>query len=133
MLLEDQTYWISKNSNPWQAKQSADLYGIERWGNDYFGLSDEGHVTAKDPQYRGRPAGYSQGYGRPGFADAGAVACREYSRCTDSNASAKLSLTAIDNAAYTQPYRGVYPIKVNQQAQVVEEIADFGKRYHHGS
>ena len=36
-----------KTNNPWQAKQSADLYGIERWGNDYFGLSDEGHVTAK--------------------------------------------------------------------------------------
>ena len=32
---------------PWQAKQSADLYGIERWGNDYFGLSNDGHVTAK--------------------------------------------------------------------------------------
>jgi len=36
-----------KKNQPWQAKQSADLYGIERWGNDYFGLSDAGHVTAK--------------------------------------------------------------------------------------
>ena len=36
-----------KTTQPWQAKQSADLYGIERWGNDYFGLSENGHVTAK--------------------------------------------------------------------------------------
>lgn len=39
---------------------------------------------------------------------------------------------AIETAGYQSPYRGVYPIKVNQQAQVVEEIATFGARYKHG-
>ena len=39
---------------------------------------------------------------------------------------------AITDTGYQGKYRGVYPIKVNQQAQVVEEIAKFGKRYHHG-
>ena len=39
---------------------------------------------------------------------------------------------AIESHGYKGEYRGVYPIKVNQQSQVVEEIADFGKRYKHG-
>ena len=39
---------------------------------------------------------------------------------------------AITKLDYQAAYRGVYPIKVNQQAQVVEEIADFGARFKHG-
>ena len=40
--------------------------------------------------------------------------------------------SAIESLGYRNEYRGVYPIKVNQQAQVVEEIAAFGARYKHG-
>lgn len=39
---------------------------------------------------------------------------------------------AISTLGYQGAYRGVFPIKVNQQQQVVEKIADFGSRYHHG-
>ena len=39
---------------------------------------------------------------------------------------------AIQEAGYDGVYRGVYPIKVNQQQQVVEEITGFGRIYHHG-
>ncbi len=39
---------------------------------------------------------------------------------------------AIKTLDYPGIYRGVYPIKVNQQAQVVAEIAKFGERYQHG-
>ena len=39
---------------------------------------------------------------------------------------------AIKQTGYQGQYRGVYPIKVNQQQQVVEEIACFGREFHHG-
>jgi len=39
---------------------------------------------------------------------------------------------AIKEFNYQGAYRGVYPIKVNQQQQVLKEIAEFGARYHHG-
>ena len=39
---------------------------------------------------------------------------------------------AINDTNYRGEYRGVYPIKVNQQRQVIEEIAEFGKTYHYG-
>ncbi len=39
---------------------------------------------------------------------------------------------AIDEYHYPQPYRGVFPIKVNQLREVVEEIIDAGRPYHFG-
>ena len=39
---------------------------------------------------------------------------------------------AIKEADYQGKYQGVYPIKVNQQRQVVEEIAEFGTKYDYG-
>ena len=39
---------------------------------------------------------------------------------------------AIKEAGYQGKYQGVYPIKVNQQRQVVEEIAEFGTKYDYG-
>ena len=38
----------------------------------------------------------------------------------------------IASLGYQGEYRGVYPIKVNQQQQVIEELTQFGSRYHHG-
>lgn len=40
--------------------------------------------------------------------------------------------SAIKAANYQGVYRGVFPIKVNQQSHIIEEIARFGERYHHG-
>jgi arginine decarboxylase len=39
---------------------------------------------------------------------------------------------AIEAVDYKNVYRGVFPIKVNQQCHVIEEIADYGQRFHHG-
>jgi arginine decarboxylase len=39
---------------------------------------------------------------------------------------------AIADGGYDSCYRGVFPIKVNQQCHVIEEIADYGSRFHHG-
>ena len=39
---------------------------------------------------------------------------------------------AMRSLSYRGSYRGVFPIKVNQQCQVIEEIARFGSRYGHG-
>jgi diaminopimelate decarboxylase len=40
--------------------------------------------------------------------------------------------SAIREAKYQGVYRGVYPIKVNQQQEVIEEITRYGRKYHYG-
>lgn len=116
---------------PWQLQQSADLYGIERWGNDYFSVDANGQVTAKTLNTSVPIMDIIDGMTErdlqmpvllriENILDAQIMRLNEAFR------------HAIATTGYQASYRGVYPIKVNQQAQVVEEIADFGARYQHG-
>ncbi|UVW36024.1 biosynthetic arginine decarboxylase [SAR92 clade bacterium H455] len=116
---------------PWQAEDSTELYGIERWGNDYFGLSAEGNVTAKTLNTEVALLDIIKGMvdrdlQMPVLLRVENILDAQIMRLNEAFAA------AIAQVSYTQRYRGVYPIKVNQQAQVVEEIAAFGERYGHG-
>ena len=116
---------------PWQAADSTELYGIERWGNDYFGLSAEGNVTVKTLNTEVALLDIIKGMvdrdlQMPVLLRVENILDAQIMRHNEAFAA------AITQVSYTQRYRGVYPIKVNQQAQVVEEIAAFGERYGHG-
>jgi arginine decarboxylase len=116
---------------PWQAADSTELYGIERWGNDYFGLSAEGNVTVKTLNTEVALLDIIKGMvdrdlQMPVLLRVENILDAQIMRLNEAFAA------AITQVSYTQRYRGVYPIKVNQQAQVVEEIAAFGERYGHG-
>jgi arginine decarboxylase len=116
---------------PWSIQQAIELYGIERWGNDYFGVSDEGNLTVKTlntavPLLDIIKGMEERDHQMPVLLRIENILDAQIKRLNDAFAN------AIESAAYQATYRGVYPIKVNQQAQVVEEIAYFGARYNHG-
>ena len=116
---------------PWNIKKSADLYGIDRWGNDYFGLSEDGKVTAKTlntaiPLLDIVEGMVDRDLQMPVLLRVENILDAQIQRLNEAFA------TAIKKVGYKSRYRGVYPIKVNQQAQVVEEIAKFGARYQTG-
>jgi arginine decarboxylase len=119
------------SESSWSAEQSAELYGIDRWGNDYFGLSDQGFVTAQTLNTKVPLMDIVQGMAE---RDLQMPVLLRIENILDAQIY-RLNTAfgdAIKKLDYQAPYRGVYPIKVNQQAQVVEEIADFGKRFKHG-
>ena len=119
---------------PWTVDDAIEMYGIRGWGNNYFHISDAGHVLVT-------PAGKSEyaidlkalvdevrqrGVGLPllvRFSD------MLRSRVDELN---QAFLSAMAEYGYQGTYRGVYPIKVNQERQVVEELVRFGRPYHHG-
>ena len=119
----------------WTPTESAELYGVRNWGAGYFDIADSGEVTVCVPSNGGRVAvslmdliaGLQQrGLQMPvllrieNLLDAQITLLNESFR------------RAIDALGYKAEYRGVFPIKVNQQCQVIEEIARFGARYGHG-
>ena len=121
----------SVNDTSWTAQQSADLYGIDRWGNDYFGLNEQGLVTAKTLNNEVPLMDIVQGMTErdlqmPVLLRIENILDAQIYRLNNAFRD------AIKKLDYQAPYRGVYPIKVNQQAQVVEEIAAFGARFQHG-
>ena len=123
--------FLSTPNGAWSAQQSAELYGIERWGNDYFGLSEKGFVTAKTLNTQVPLMDIVQGMTE---RDLQMPVLLRIENILDAQIyRLNTAFTkAIEKLNYKAPYRGVYPIKVNQQAQVVEEIADFGARFQHG-
>jgi arginine decarboxylase len=124
-----------KAANGWSPEQSSDLYGVETWGHGFFGVNKNGHVTVRLEDDAAR-AEVSLFEVIEGLRDRGThlpvlLRFRDllHSRITEINQSFH---KAIKDSGYRGEYRGVYPIKVNQQRQVIEEIAEFGKKFHYG-
>jgi len=125
----------SNQKKSWTPEQSAELYGVESWGHGFFGVNKKGHVTVRLEDGENQ-AEVSLHEVIEGLRDRGThlpllLRFRDllHSRITEINESFR---KAIQTQGYKGEYRGVYPIKVNQQRQVIEEIAEFGKRYNYG-
>jgi len=118
----------------WSTDAAAELYGVKNWGAGYFSVSAQGEVLVH-PRGNGGVSvslyDVARGIQERGFDLPVLV------RLSDI-LDARIKLlhecfaSAIRDYGYHGVYRGVYPIKVNQQQQVVEEICDFGATYHHG-
>ncbi len=119
----------------WTKTKSEELYGIKNWGAGYFGISDKGEATVS-PLKDKNDAQVSipeiiAGIRERGFNMPVVLRFENLldSQITFLNNSFR---EAIKTLGYKGKYQGVYPIKVNQQQQVIYEVTKFGKRYHHG-
>src|SRR6185312_4055947 len=120
--------------NEWNSKKSAELYGVNYWGANFFRVNDQGNIEVK-------PAG-STGPGLDLYnlvqdLQERGIRLPILLRFPDIIKSRIELLNgcftrAIEEAKYTGVYRGVYPIKVNQQKHLVEEILDFGQFHRMG-
>jgi len=122
-------------SQNWTVAEAADLYGLPAWGADYYSISADGDLEVVLPGSGGAVrvsmmdivAGMKErGLDMPVLLRIENLLDHRISLLNQSFAR------AMEEAGYQSHYRGVFPIKVNQQCQVVEEIARFGERYHHG-
>ena len=119
----------------WNSGKSAELYGIRNWGAEFFQISEKGEVLIFP---RGRDDDVSlslvdlaqglraRGMDLPVLLRFGDILDSRVARLNDS------FIKAIKQCNYQGDYRGVFPIKVNQQEQVINEITKFGQAYHHG-
>ena len=118
----------------WTKERSEELYGIKNWGGGYFTISDKGEVVVNP--YRDRVSGVSIMDIISGVRERGMdmPVLLRFENLLDSQISFLNESfgDAMKKLGYRGRYNGVYPIKVNQQQQVVEEVTRFGQRYHHG-
>ncbi len=112
------------SSQPWSIEQSAQLYAVRHWGRDYFSINSQGHVCVKPRADNERTVDL--------FEVARSLQDRKLSfpvllRFPDILRDRIQKLQqAFDGSCRQHDYRGVYtpvyPIKVNQQGTVVENI-----------
>ncbi|WP_096084662.1 biosynthetic arginine decarboxylase [Agaribacterium haliotis] len=118
----------------WSAADSASLYGVPDWGSDYFSVDERGQVcvsanngaSAQVPLLDIIQGLEQRGHAMPVLLRIENILDRRISQINQSFAD------AIDKLNYRGQYRGVFPIKVNQQCHVIEEITKFGQQFHHG-
>src|SRR5438477_3384754 len=118
----------------WTVKDSLELYNVGGWGKDFFSINDAGHVQVT-------PSG-------PGSARIDLRDLVEDLRSRGLNLPILIRFSdilrtrveqlcgsfqqAIAENDYKGSYRGVYPIKVNQQRHVVEELIEYGRPFNLG-
>ena len=118
-----------KELRAWTSKDSAALYNVAGWSGGYFCINEAGHVEVT-PLGPGGPRldlyDLVQDLQRRGL---GMPLLMRFSDILRSRVQALVGCfdNAIRDYGYRGRYRGVYPIKVNQQHQVVEELVEFGR------
>ena len=122
-----------ESSSPaWTIDAARDLYNIEGWGAGYFDINERGHVVVRPD--RDRPDRALDLFDLARDLEEQGVALPVLLRFSDILQSRIESLSerfesAIKEFEYHGGYTSVYPIKVNQQRHVVEEIVQFGKAH----
>lgn len=119
----------------WTIEDSADLYHIREWGVGYFDISDSGDVVVT-PLRNNKDISVNlpeiiagikaRGYDMPVLLRIEDILDSQITHMHES------FRTAIKTFNYRGKFKGVFPIKVNQQKQVIDAITNIGTQFHHG-
>lgn len=124
----------SVEASSWSIQDARTLYNIDRWGAGYFDVDEEGHVVASPLQDKGANVDLSD------VVEEARSRGLKFPLLIRFQDIVRHRVQAINEAfrasiaefAYQGRYRGVFPIKVNQLREVVEEILDAGRPYDFG-
>lgn len=120
-----------KDLRAWTTRDSVELYQLAAWGGDTYAINDRGHLIVQ-PQGPGGPSFSlpelvedlrSRGIELPMLLRVSDILRRRVEELAGTFA------TAIAECSYNGRYRPVFPIKVNQQRDVVEELVEFGREH----
>ena len=128
--LSDQERTIATTISPptWTTRDSEKLYNMSGWGQGYFRVNEAGHVTVHPD---GNPKRGLDLYQLALDLNAQGVGLPLLLRFSDILRSRIQALagqfeSTIKEFGYDGSYTTVYPVKVNQQRHVVQEIVEFG-------
>ena len=119
----------------WSVEQSRELYGVRRWGLGYFDIDHSGDLTITAPTSAGeRSVSMSAVIDGLHQRDLNTpVILRIENLIHDRVVQLNTAFAkAIVDSNYKGEYRAVFPIKVNQQHQVIDSIGRSGQPYNHG-
>jgi arginine decarboxylase len=120
-------------ANGWDIQASRSLYNIDRWGAKYFDINEAGRVVCRPLQTAASvdiTDVIEEARGR-GLRFPLLIRFQDIlrHRVEAINQAFRNSITEF---GFQGKYRGVFPIKVNQLREVVEEILDAGKPFNFG-
>src|SRR5438094_5289849 len=124
----------TSSTTAWTVHDASELYEVPRWSNGYFSINGDGHVQVHPTKDQARAIDLKELIDRLQLRGISLPVLVRFTdilkhRLGDIHAAFQ---GAIAQHQYQGGYSCVYPIKVNQQRQVVEEVLDFGRPYKFG-
>ena len=117
----------------WRIDDSTELYSVAGWGRNYFSINDKGHAQVT-PRAGGPSVDLMEVMNELQLRDVTAPVLLRFPDILDDRIR-KISqcfAKAAEEYKYEAKNFVVYPIKVNQMRQVVEEIVSHGNKYNIG-
>src|SRR3989338_1270977 len=124
----------SKSPKNWKVEDSIRLYNIDGWGSGYFSVNEAGEVVCRPVQQEGGNISLMsvvKTAKEMGLTFPLQIRFQDLLRHRVRTMNIAFR-NAIEEHHYQNIYKGVFPIKVNQLREVVEEILDAGKEFNHG-
>ncbi|NBV32471.1 MAG: biosynthetic arginine decarboxylase [Proteobacteria bacterium] len=121
-------------NTPWDISSAISLYNIDRWGSGYFTINERGHISVLPTQNPATPIDLKELVDEAqqrGLSFPMVVRFQDLLRHRVEKINVCFA-EAVTEMGYKSEYRGVFPIKVNQLREVVEEIMDAGKPFKFG-
>jgi len=121
-------------NEPWDVQRAREMYNVHRWGAKYFDINEGGRVVAKPLRDAGAAVDLTDVIEESkarGLKFPLLIRFQDILRHRVESINMAFR-NAITEFNYQGRYRGVFPIKVNQLREVVEEILDAGKPFDFG-
>ncbi len=130
----NETAPVREPADRWSIAEASELYDVASWGKGYFSIGNNGHVWVHPDKNPERGIDLKElvdnlqlrGISLPILVRFGEILKHRLGEVHQAFAS------AIAESNYKGGYCCVYPIKVNQQRQVVEEVFEYGRPYKFG-
>ncbi|TVS04374.1 MAG: biosynthetic arginine decarboxylase [Cyanobium sp. PLM2.Bin73] len=118
----------------WSAADGAALYGLDRWGDPYFSVSESGHVMVQPRGDRGGSLDLVELVDELQGRNLGLPLLIRFDDILEDRLERLHGAfeRAIAQYGYAGRYQGVFPVKCNQQRHVVEQLVESGRRWHFG-
>ena len=124
----------ASQANAWNVDDSANFYQIKGWGAPYFRINDKGTIMVKPDPTQGQEIDlytiaqqvHERGMEYPILLRFPNILEHRIKLINES------FQRAIEQYNYQNTYRGVFPIKVNQQRHLIDALVDAGKPWQYG-
>ena len=118
----------------WTVSDSETLYGLNRWGDNYFSINKDGHINVSPKRSQGSSLDLLDLVNELESRNLKMPLLIKFDDILEDRLTQlhKAFANAINQYNYEGEYQGVFPIKCNQQRHVVEELITCGHRWHFG-
>jgi arginine decarboxylase len=120
---------VPAQTGTWSTDKSKELYGVGLWGSNFFDVNDKGNIVVTPSGPTGPSVDLlelTQDLQERGIRVPMLIRFPDITKSRVELLSGCFK-KSIEESGYKGAYRGVYPIKVNQQKHLVQELIKFGQ------